>query len=389
MRQQMVRHASLAILAIACTWSWPAELPAQQTISLDEPDAAYGEAFSLVTGVRELADGRLLVTDALETSLYVLDPQLESAEKLAREGQGPDEYRQPDALNPWPGDSTLMTDLGNGRLTVIAPDYRFARTIPVVQQEGMGLEIVLPEGVDARGNLYYQPRGDGMIRDTADVVRWDPDAGGDPRPVARVKLQDVEESTSGSGGNMRVEVRPVPLSPRDGWAVGPDGRVAVVRVGDYHVDWVEPDGTVVSGPPVAYEPVPVHRADRERWAEDMASRGVMMMVTDDGGSINARMRRGGGRGGPDLDSLQWPETKPPFDPERVRVAPDGHLWVSRHVPAGARPLIDVFDAEGRRVAVIELPERREVVGFGAGSVYLARGDDLGFSWLERYDRPSL
>ena len=79
----------------------------------------------------------------------------------------------------------------------------------------------------------------------------------------------------------------------------------------------------------------------------------------------------------------------PFESGSPRVAPDGNLWVSRYVPAGDRPLIDVFDAEGHPIAIVELPEEREIVGFGDGSVYLARGDDLGFMWLERYRRPEL
>jgi hypothetical protein len=383
----MCVRITLVFLVVGIT-PGPRALAGQQAEPLGEPVAAFGEPFSLVSGLRELQDGRLLVTDALEGALYVLDADLSSATRLAREGQGPDEYRQPDALNPWPGDSTLMTDLGNGRMTIVAPDYDFARTIPAVQQEAMGLQIVLPEGVDATGNLYYQPRGDGTIRDTADVVRWSPETGGDPVSVARVKLSDVTERTSGSGGNVRQEVRAVPLSPMDGWAVAPDGRVAVVRAGDYHVDWMEPDGRVVSGPPVPYEPVPVRTADKEAWVERMSARGVMMMVTNENGNLSASMRRGGGRGGPAIDSYQWPETKPPFEAGSVRVAPDGHVWVNRYVPAGDPPIIDVFDARGRRVAVLELPERREVVGFGEASVYLARGDDLGFMWLEKYDHPS-
>lgn len=389
MLQDRVRLAAATSIAIAAAWGGAGQLPAQEVVSLDQPVAAYGEPFSLVSGLRELADGRVLISDALEESLYVLDAELEKAQKLAAEGQGPDEYRQPDALNPWPGDSTLMTDLGNGRMTVIGPDYGFGRTIPVVQQEAVGLQIILPEGVDEEGYVYYQPRGDGIVRDTADVVRWSPTAGGDPVPVASIKLADVTERTSGSGNNMRQEVRQVPLSPMDGWAVGADGRVAVVRAGDYHVDWVERDGRVISGPPVAYDPVRVRQADKEEWLETMSARGVMMMVTNDNGNLNARMRRGGGRGGADVDSYEWPETKPPFDAGSARVAPDGTLWVSRYVSAGDRPLIDVFDADGNWMAAIELPERREIVGFGEGSIYLARGDDLGFMWLERYERPTL
>lgn len=364
------------------------EAGAQDVTSLGEPSASYAEPFSLIGGIRELADGRVLVTDALEEALWVLDPGLQSAEQISRKGQGPDEYRQPDGLFAWPGDSALMVDLGNGRMTVIGSDHGFGRTIPVVQQEAMGLQIIIPQGVDATGSLYYQPRGDGVIRDSADIVRWRPEADGEPEPVVRIKLEDVTERTSGGANDMRQEVRPVPLSPEDGWAVGPDGAVAVVRVADYHVEWVRPDGSVVSGAPVSWKPVPVKSADKEAWAEEMAANGMMMMVTNDNGQMNARMRRGGGQT-PDVDSFEWPEVKPPFESGSVRVDPLGYAWVERHVPAGEKPVLDVFDPNGNRVGSVAIPVWGTLRGFGAGTLYITRRDDLGFQWLERYDRPSI
>jgi hypothetical protein len=366
----------------------PLDLHAQRKAALGEPSASYAEPFSLVGGIRELKDGRVLVSDPLEEALYALDPGLTAAETIARQGQGPDEYRQPDGLLAWPGDSTLMLDLGNGRMTIVGPDYAFTRTIPVVQQEGTGLQIIIPGGVDGSGFLYYQPRGDGVIRDTAEVVKWRPDSGEEPVPIARIKLTDVNESTSGSGGNIQQRVMPVPLSPEDGWAVGPDGSVAVVRSADYHVDWIRSDGSSVSGPAVSYDSVPIRGADKEEWAEALAASGMMMMVTDENGQVNASMRRGGGRT-PAVDRFEWPEFKPPFVPESVRVDPLGYVWVERYVRAGDPTLFDVFDGTGRRVAEVEAPPRSSLRGFGDGTLYLTRWDDLGFRWLSRYERPSI
>jgi len=366
----------------------PADAAAQEIASLEGPTSAYAEPFSLIGGIRELNDGRLLVSDALEEKLYVLDPEFKGVETISRKGQGPDEYRQPDGLFSWPGDSTLMVDLGNGRMTVVGSDYGFGRTVPIVQQEDMGLQIIIPEAVDGSGYLYYQPRGDGMIRDSADIVRWQPDAGVAPEPLVRVKLADVTETTSGGANNMRQEVRPVPLSPEDGWSVGPDGAVAVVRSGDYHVDWVRPDGSVISGSPVEYEPVAVREADKEAWAEELAANGMMMMVSNENGVMNASMRRGGGSA-PAVDRFEWPEVKPPFVPESVLVDPAGYVWVERHVPAGDAPVLDVFDGEGDRVGSITIPVRSSLRAFGEGTLYLTRWDDLGFQWLERYQRPSI
>ncbi len=382
------RWAAVALAAEVVALAGPATADGQEMTSLKEPAAAYAEPFSLIGGIRELDDGRLLVSDALDEKLYVLDPELQGAETISRKGQGPDEYRQPDALFAWPGDSTLMVDLGNGRMTVIGSDYGFGRTVPVVQQEAMGLQIIIPESVDGSGYLYYEPRGDGMIRDSADIVRWRSDSEAEAEPVVRVKLRDVTERTSGGANDMRQEVRPVPLSPEDGWSVGPDGSVAVVRVSDYHVDWVRPDGSVVSGAPVPFEPVKVKDADKEAWAEDLAANGMMMMVSNENGRMNARMRRGGGRT-PGVDGFEWPEVKPPFAPESVRVDPAGYVWVERYVPAGDSPVLDVFDAEGNRVASVKIPVRSSLRAFGDGTLYLTRRDDLGFQYLERYVRPSI
>lgn len=382
------RWAAVALAAEVAALVSPAAAISQEVTSLEDPAAAYAEPFSLIGGIRELEDGRVLVSDALEEKLYVLDPELQGAETISRKGQGPDEYRQPDALFAWPGDSTLMVDLGNGRMTVIGSDYEFGRTVPVVQQEAMGLQIIIPEGVDGAGYLYYEPRGDGMIRDSADIVRWRSDSEVEAEPVVRVKLRDVTERTSGGANEMRQEVRPVPLSPEDGWSVGPDGSVAVVRAGDYHVDWVRPDGSVVSGSPVAFDPVSVKTADKEAWAEDLAANGMMMMVSNENGRMNARMRRGGGRT-PGVDGFEWPEVKPPFAPESVRVDPAGYVWVERHVPAGESPVLDVFDGEGARVASVAIPVRSSLRAFGDGTLYVTRRDELGFQWLERYERPSI
>ena len=38
------------------------------------------------------------------------------------------------------------------------------------------------------------------------------------------------------------------MVPNDDWAVGGDGRMAVVRANGYYVEWLMPDGTVVTGP---------------------------------------------------------------------------------------------------------------------------------------------
>jgi hypothetical protein len=87
--------------------------------------------------------------------------------------------------------------------------------------------------------------------------------------------------------------------------------------------------------------------------------------------------------------LTWPETKPAFPPNALRVASDGKFWLERYVAAGEAPRFDVLDSSGNRLGVVRLPAGRRLVGFGNGSVYLTRSDDFEFRWLERYRLPAL
>ncbi len=369
----------------------PVRLEAQVPVrELNGPEVTFPEAFALVQGVRELADGRVMVADPLGQVLLVADLASGAADTLGGVGQGPAEYRQPDGLFPLPGDSTLLVDLGNARLTVIAPDGTFGETMPIAQGEpgrGGGLSLVLPRAVDSQGRLYFQPMG-GMGRgfpDSAAVVRLDRrDQAMDT--LTRVKLPAMKRSTSGGAGQQQVSLSPVPLSPEDAWAVAGDGRIAAARSTDYHLEWIHPDGRVVRGTPVDYTPVRIDRADKEEWVEGLGNGLTIGVMIENGDRRVSLSRGGGGSGSLDVDRFEWPEHKPAFAARGVWVTPEGAVWVQRHVPAGERPLFDVFDGAAKLKARVTLPEGRQLVGFGRDVLYAVRSDDYGLQWLERYRR---
>ncbi len=155
-----------------------------------QADARYPEGFSIVSGLREMPDGRLMITDGISQILAWVNLEAGTMEQIGREGQGPREYRTPDALYPWPGDSTLLVDLGNTRLTVLGPNGEFARTMPIARQVGDLLVVALPHAVDVEGHIYYQPldiggprrgRGRPQVADSAVIARWDPSTQSRPR----------------------------------------------------------------------------------------------------------------------------------------------------------------------------------------------------------------
>lgn len=366
--------------AMLCCFSVPASaLQAQQL----ESDVSFPEPFGYIGGLRVLSDGRVLVADPLGQVLVAIDLDSGVADTLGRVGSGPQEYRQPDAVFPLPGDSTFLVDLGNGRLTAVGPDGVFGETSPIPHELAGGrMTIVMPRFVDAMGRVYYQPESftAGGPADSAVIARLDRGTN-TVDTLGAVMLSPSSESRVGG----RVLMSRGPLRLRDDWAAGSDGRVAIVHARDYSVEWILPNGETVRGPATNYEQVRVGRAERDEWIENQAveSINVRMMMSASGDRSMQFSRGGGGGSGRGVDAYDWPDVLPPFRPKRSRVAPDGTLWVERYVSAGSPPVLDVFDSRGRRIGEFSPGAGRRVAGFGDGFVFLVYTDDVGLQWVER------
>ncbi|NIN49002.1 MAG: hypothetical protein GTN62_02670 [Gemmatimonadales bacterium] len=349
-----------------------------------ELDATCPQPFSYLSGVRELPDGKILAADPMSQVLLRLDLDAGTADTLGRHGEGPQEYQGPDQVFPLPGDSTLLVDLGNGRLTVIDPEGTFVDWSPMSRPTNDGrARTVHPRFVDAAGNLYatapYSPQGP---PDTTAVHRIDR-ASGEETPVAWSWRTEYVRRPPGAKRPMFV--------PYDDWAVGTDGRVAVVRANGFSVDWYFPDGRVVQGPPNELETFPLGQPEMEAEVEAMSANAVTVMtVVGEGGTESLQMSRGLQPGtAPGIDDLAFPETLPIFRVGGTLISPRGEVWVERLMPAGGPARVEIFDERGIRLGFIELPARSKVIAFGegaeAGSIaYLARTDDVGLIWLERY-----
>ncbi len=359
-------------------------------ISLAAPVAVFEDGLGSMRGVRELADGRVLIADGLGASLITWTPGA-GADTLTNVGQGPEEYLAPDGLFPLPDDATLLVDLGNARLTRVGTALDFGETWPIAQGGmGAGMTMLIPVGTDGEGRIYYQERLGGMMgtSDSAAIARFDP-ASGETAEIGRVRLAEQKRQESGDANNRSVNIRPVPFSAQDAWGVASDGRVAVARADGYRLEWIGFDGDIVAGDAVSYEPARVRRGDQEEWLAALGG-GLRVEVTSDGGAPRMSMSRApAGAGDADPGDFDWPDAKPPFPANAVRIDPHGRAWVRRHVRAGEAHRFDVFDAGGLRIAQIELPEDRSLVAFGEDSLYLTRSDEYDFAWLEKYAAPAL
>jgi hypothetical protein len=363
-----------------------------QELRLDAPEAAFPDGFGMIQTVRELADGRVVVADPLGMELAVLDLDAGTRVEVGRRGRGPGEYRQPDAVWALPDGSTLLVDLGNGRLTVLDSGFEYASSMPLILGDPSSSTYVvgLPEGVDGAGRLYVEdkPLFGGAPQDSAAVIRVG-GGGAEMDTIVRVGLPG-SETRQGSSGGRSLATRSLPLSSEDAWGVAPDGSVAVARARDYHLEWIRPDGRIVAGPPVPHDRHPIRRAEKEEWALELqrAGGGLNSNYNTSNGVTEVTLTRAAAFGGRlDVDRIAFPDRKPAFYADRILVDGLGRAWVRRHMPAGEPPTYDVFDGRGERVRVVELPADRRLVGFGAGSLYAVRYDEFDLTYVERYALP--
>jgi hypothetical protein len=378
------RNRRVAGLAAAIIAAVPAVAAAQSPTltQLGKPQVQFANGFSNIGFVRELPDGRVLVIDSKERQLLIVDSSGKQTQ-VGRSGRGPGEYLAPIGLYGLPGDSTLVYDILNSRLLLLD-----ARGAPV----GIDRIFVLdgtaerplrqqgPQFGDRLGRLYargYAPSAPQTAEDSAPIVRYDRRSRRAdtlaflriPVPIAITTL-----SMDGSTGKSRSVN---PFTPRDAWAAGHDGRIAIVHTSPYRVEWIRADGSRVMGPVISHDRVPVGAADKA-------------FVTSPQNQKRAGGSGPGSEGLPDRmpapQFTSWPEFKPPFQAEPPpRLAPDGRLWVERsRAFTDSVRTFDVFDERGVLAERVALPRGLKLVGFGPSAIYLVRTDSDDLEHLERY-----
>ena len=357
-------------------------LPAQ-VVRIGAPTATLNEEFSDVRGVRELRDGRLLVSDYIDQRVVLVDMARGSVVDCLSEGIGPQDVRLAGRLIPMPGDSTLLVDIGNNRLTVLDPTGTPRRVISGERPGVMGTR-----GVSTDGSFYFSVPGwaeqaNALPHDSVRVVRWN------PRTNATQVVAIVQ------GDRMRSDVRTPALTPRipvigyassDGWAVAEDGSLRIVRNGSYTVERHAGTAAPVIGPSNAYQTRVVTAADKEVFVRDF-NRSSPTSGRGTGGSMGFSPAISDAEVSAMVRGTEYATRDPMFRPCAVVAAPGGRLWVGRP-PDGTRPVLyDVFDAAGRRVQQVELPAGRRVMSVGRGGVYVAAENADGVQRLERYAVP--
>jgi hypothetical protein len=240
---------------------------------LSAPDATTTASFGNIFGVRQLADGQVLVNDGVRRQLVVLDRNFATrtvvVDSVAEGGQSYGPRAAP--LIPYLADSSLFVDGASLSLLVIDPHGKVSHVMSAPKPGDLRFLSGSASGVDAAGNLIYRgalvitanrngPATPGQLMapiqppDSAPIVR----ANFDTRmvdTVGRVKIQSGSKVsvTQDANGKMQIKTTINPLSTVDDWTVLSDGTIAIVRGQDYHAELVQANGKVIESPKLPFD----------------------------------------------------------------------------------------------------------------------------------------
>lgn len=357
-------------------------------IQLPPASDSIRHAFELVTAVRELSDGRVLVSDERATQLFVADFRTGTVRSIGRSGRGPAEYQQVGRLWPIGRDSTIHKEPYSPRLILIVGDEiitTFGAGDATVRR--MGVRPVL--GADSMGRvlfteLHRDTRGAVAPPDSLHVVRLHLRTGA-LDTVTRTQSQagwsedhgvpQTAPPTRAPGGS--AGGRPlysVAIYAPDQVALTGSGWIAVARARPYRVDWCSPAGRCTTGPVLASE-LPTFTAQAKRLYLRRAER-------MDGWPPTSSVEEAHG----------WPDVVPPFtspsfrlDASPMIVAPGDKVLIERL--SLSEPLMTRFDIVDRVLGFIgwiEIPPEERIIGFGARHVYISRTGEDGGQRLQRH-----
>jgi len=374
----------------------------------------------LLFGVKQFANGTVLVNDGFGRRMSAFDSTLQHATIIADTAVGaPFNYgNRPAPLVPYVGDTVLFIDYNSQTLIAFGAGGKTGRALAPPKAADLRWIGVGVAGTDARGRLIYQSytpakarvthEGDVRIEtlwpsDSAPLVRGDFDTRRvDTIAYVAVDGGPVRIKTFSPSNELSLKETETPLHSVDDWAVTADGTIAIVRGHDYHIDWINADGSRTSTPKMPFDFKPVTETAKQRMIDSMRARhdslngigrggyspgeamsfgGVAKILTAPDGTKYVAVDREFG------PLAAMPDYYPPIRTGAVKADADGNIWILPTTSAQSRHgglVYDVVNRKGDVFERVEVPAGRSIAGFGRGGVvYLMNGDRARGFTLER------
>ncbi len=448
LRNIPVRTAITAVSCAAASLSAESR-PAQQGIPIVDlaTTVRSSELFGAILGLHQSPDGKVLVDDAGHRQLKLFDSTLASASVVLDSMPGASNSYGPamTALLPYVGDSSLFMDWNAQTLIVLDGHGQVGHALALPSTRELRSVGNVSTGVDRKGRLVFRamrnpiaaPQNSIAYGDSIAVVRTDLDLRRTDtiariaRPLMKVTTEKFSDGSTG-----RIFALD-PLQAVDEWAVLSNGAVAIVRGHDYHIDWIEPDGSLVSTPKLPFDWKRLTDDEKQHLADSVrATQNGMLAIGyptaevrtrspvpcdggrggagDGGGRGAGATGRSGGSGGPPPPDATCMERlsgagrgplpplpfladltrdgsiadyDPPLVPSGTVADRDGNLWIlprATKLSQHGELVYDVVNAKGELFERVRLPASRAIAGFGRGGVvYLTSGDRTTGFYLER------
>jgi hypothetical protein len=381
-----------------------------------------------VSAVRALPDGRVIVNDLTWRQLRLFERDLATSTVLADStpATGRAYGGQFASLIAFRGDSSLFIEPQSMSMAVLDQTGTTARVMGIPRPADgmflMGGPFGTP-GFDRREQLFYRGMGPRTVHPPpkdANAPEFMPSFP-DSAPVFRINIATRQRDTvtwvrvptyvasrtrepSGIPAALRLVANPIPVV--DVWTVMADGRLAIVRGVDFHVDWIDANGQRTSTPKIPYpwqrldDDAKQRLADSAKTAADKRGEELRRAYSENPSVVPPMIdallrplgtligRAPGAAGGrplqefvptkfvmPPLDDL--PSYRPAFEVASAVAVPDGTLWIRTTSPTDRGAIYYVLNGRGELVDRVQIPFGRIIVGFGKNVAYMGVLDDKG------------
>ena len=375
--------------------------------------ATSTENVGLAVTVRGTSDGHVIVGAGARQRVYAFDSTLQHFTMVADSGTGTGLIPiRTTGLIPYLGDSTLLPDFGANALLVLDATGKMVRSMaPPHTQDLIFLGVPAAfgrPGFDPKGRLIYRtqlrpnirpaptPSGSQKVEmtpvnpDSAPILRGDFDTRA-VDTIAWMKTpsqgrmaMEIKENLAGGPPNVTMHMLLNPFQMSDEWSVLSDGTIAIVRVHDYHIDWIDPDGTKRSSPKM-----PI---DWRRYSDVEKQQRVDSIKKAADEQIQRQVKQMAAMGAPQMKidlaivpDSEFPSFFPPIQPGSLLADLDGNLWIlpTTSTNAAAGLTYDVVNRKGEVFQRVQLPKGHVLVGFGPNkTVYLTKTEGTA-AYLER------
>lgn len=348
-------------------------LSAEPAVDIGVVDGAPEYQFSRVTDALRLASGQIAVANAGSQEIRFFDASGKYQRSVGGEGGGPGEFQALGWIRALPGDTLVVYDSRQRRLSTFDPQGTFVGSTNLELKAEKG--YLSPAGQFADGSLFVQlsqTYGPGevkswVVRDSVSYLRYST-AGALLNPVVHLRgseafVESDEKSMSVSGL----------IFGRSSMHALAGTRVFAADNDTYEIGVYGMDGKLVERIRRRAEPRPVTRADfdvmLQKRTESMGS-----------SSFNSSLRQ---RFTDMMAKMPVPSTLPAFS--SLKVDSEGNLWVQEYpAPAAEGTEWTVFDPEGRMLGGVSMPDRFRPMRIGGASVLGVWKDDLDVEHVQMY-----